>query len=59
MVLLQKHGAERLCGKAGSALKGLWGIETKPVTDCELSFLISVTDELNLMVPKILLTLGC
>lgn len=55
------HGsvAERLCGKAGFALKGLWGIETKPVTNCELSFLITIADELNLMVPKILLTLGC
>lgn len=29
------------------------GTETKPVTDCELSFLISIADELNVMVPKI------
>lgn len=29
------------------------GTETKPVTDCELSFLISIADELNVVVPKI------
>lgn len=34
-------------------LRGYGDRDTKPVADCELSFLISIADELNVMAPKI------